>query len=160
MLSFGHPQPYQLSLSQDCWTKGVGNFRTPRDSGNESLPTTLLPHPPTPRPHTYCWLSELKGTFFYLLTEGKLWPRGNRDLPEGMIVLPVQGTLALNLSLEKTTWGQPLGRLVTTAEACGDRVSVEAPDGIGRVLGKQPAGWALAPARPDLQKGSLRIILF
>lgn len=111
-----------------------------------------LCQPPRPiPPHIHIAGSQSwKGPFSTSSLKGKLWPRGNKDLPKGMTVLLVQETLALNLSLEKTTWGQPLGRLVTTAEAGGDRVSVEAPDGIGRVLGKQPAGWALAPARPDL----------
>lgn len=70
MLSSGHPQPYQLSLPQDCWTKRVGDFRPRGDSGNVSLPpySPALP------------LSELEGTFFYLLTEGETEAQRTQEL--------------------------------------------------------------------------------
>lgn len=36
----------------------------------------------------------------------------------------------------------------------------EAPAGVDRGLGEEPAGWALGPAYPDLLEGSLRKFSF
>ena len=36
----------------------------------------------------------------------------------------------------------------------------EGPAGVDRALGEEPAGWALAPAHPDLLEGSLRNFSF
>lgn len=156
MLSFGHPQPYQLSLS-GLLDKGYGWFWDSLGFGDCVFASLD------------CYSQSWKRPFSASSRKGKLRPRGDRDLTEGVSVLLVQGTLALKFFLGKSefqsTWGPhqgswPLGRPVAAAEAGGDGVSVEAPDGVGRALGKQLAGWAIAPACPDLLEGSLRNILF
>lgn len=59
MLSFGHPQPYQLGLSQDCWDKGRG-----RSQDSRGFWECVFAFP-------NCRLSKLDRTFDSLLTEGE-----------------------------------------------------------------------------------------